>query len=399
MKTARHLAYAQLAGAVIVALIGIAGGVLMQVELAAPGPRWSMDFYARMLTFHGLTPLALGAAPIGGALGYLAIGRLVSAKRIPLPALAWIGFGVWVIGIACAVAMAAIATTDSGWTLYTPYGLEGSKPPVLIYIAPLLQAIAATIYAVHLGIVVLAHRGEQTPIAAVLVLALGAAGLVGVATSFASIQTAPNSFTIAFALLLATLAIAGPGKASRVLMLIAAGAIALWVVVPNALAALAIAGLWFTLAVIGGFARPAVAFVVFGCAPAIVLHSLAGAFVPDDLHLHDTHFAVGTFHLLMVIVGFAAIACMHTWFERKPNPIVAWIGGAITSAGAFLCVYGALGAGAAGMPRRYWDYDPMYTSLHSVAMWGTWIALAGAVMIAIAWFIGRATDSGSRSSA
>lgn len=398
MKTSRHLAYAQLAGAVIVALIGIVGGVLMQVELAAPGPRWSADFYSRMLTFHGLTPLALGAAPIGGVLGYHAIGRLIAAKRIPLPALGWVGFGVWVIGIACAVAMAAIVTTDSGWTLYTPYGLESSKPSVLIYIAPLLQAIAAVIYAVHLGIIVLAHRGEQTPIAAVLVLALGAAGLVGAASSFASSQ-ALNSFALAFVLFLATLAIAGPGNASRVVMLIAAAAIAVWVVVPNAIAALAIAGLWFTLAVLGGFARPAVVFIVFGCAPAIILHSLASAFVPDDLHLHDTHFVVGTFHLLMVVVGFGAIAGVHTWFERKPNPIVAWIGGAITSAGAFLHIYGALGAGAAGMPRRYWDYDPMYTSLHSVAIWGTWIALAGAVMLAIAWFIGRATDSRSRSSA
>ncbi len=42
--TARYVAKAQLVGAAIAALIGMFGGVMMQIELAAPGARWSSAF-------------------------------------------------------------------------------------------------------------------------------------------------------------------------------------------------------------------------------------------------------------------------------------------------------------------------------------------------------------------
>ncbi len=389
--TARHIAIAQLAGAVLVAVIGMIGGVLMQVELAAPGPKWSAQFYTRLLTFHGLTPLAIGAASLAGGLGYLAICRLVGARRIPAPALAWVAFAVWVIGIACWVGAAIFVTTDTGWELYTPYSLASSGKPLLLYAGPLAIAASATLYAIHLALVVLAHRGPtlQVAIAAVLVIALGAAGVAGMVAALEVLQPQyPNTFTLVFALGLASLAVSGDRKASRVVTLIAIAVSLVWAIHPHVVLAFVIAGLWIALAIMGGFSRPAVAFVVFGCSPAIALHGLASGFLTGstELYLFDTHFAVGTYHLQMALVGFAALAGLHAWSVRRPHSIVAWIGAVVGSAGLFLHVYSSLVVGGAGMPRRYWDYDPMYTSGHMVSLWGIGVLLAGAVLIAIAWF-------------
>ena len=403
--TARYVAIAQLAGAVLVAVLGIVGGGLVQVELAAPGARWSAQFYSKMLTFHGLTPLAIGAAPLAGGLGYLAIAKLVGAKRIPGSALAWVAFGVWVIGIACSIVAALIVTNDTGWTFYTPFTVGEPRTPVLLYVGPLAIAASATLYAVHLAIVVIAHRAPslQVAIAAVLVVALGGAGVVGIWIAFDAIQPQdPNTFSLVLALGLATAAIAGDSTSSRVVTLIALAVCLLWAFHPHVVLALALAGLWIALAIMGGFSRPAVAFVVFGCSPAIVAHGLAAGFLTGttELHLFDTHFVVGTYHLLMALVGFAALAGVHAWssFTYHPHRILAWIGGCVCSAGLFLHAYGSLVAGSAGMPRRYWDYDPMFTASHTLSMWGAGVLLVGAVLIAVAWFVGRVTApaTGSR---
>ncbi len=398
--TARYVAIAQLAGAVLVAIIGVVGGVLMQVELAAPGPKWSAQFYSRVLTFHDLTPLAIGAAPLAGGLGYLAIVKLVGAKRIPLPALAWVAFGVWVIGIACSIVATLIVTSDTGWTFYVPATLGEARPPALLYLGPLAIGASTVLYAVHLAIVVITHRAQtlQVAIAAVLVIAVGGAGLVGMRGAFDSIQSLdPKAPALALALGLATVAIAGDAKASRVLTLIGVGVAVVWAVFPLFVVGIVLAGIWISLAIMGGFSRPAVAFVVFGCAPALALHGLATGFlsVTVETHLHDTHFVVvGILHVLMALVGFAALAGLHAWsFTRHPKPIVAWIGGCVCSGGLFLHVYSSLAVGGAGMPRRYWDYDPVFTASHTLSLWSTGVLLVGAVMIAVAWFVGKRESS------
>lgn len=395
--TARYIAIAQLAGAVLVAVIGVVGGVLMQVELAAPGPTWSAQFYNQLLTFHGLTPLALGAAPLAGGLGYLAIARLVGAKRIPVPALAWISLAVWVIGVACWIGAALLVTRDTGWELYTPYSLASSGKPLLLYAGPLAIAASAALYAIHLALVVLAHRAHtlQLAIAAVLVVALGGAGVAGMVVAFEALQPQyPNTLALVFALGLATAAISGDRKASRVVTLIAIAVALLWAIQPHVVLAFVIAGLWIALAIMGGFSRPAVAFVVFGCSPAIALHGLASGALngTSELFLFDTHFAVGTYHLQMALVGFAALAGLHAWSVRRPSSILAWIGGIVTSAGVFLHVYSSLVVGGAGMPRRYWDYDPMFMAGHTLSLWGTGVMLVGAALIAVAWFAGRSEE-------
>lgn len=394
MKTGRYLAIAQLAGALLVIAIAIVGGLVMQIELAAPGPKWSMQFYNRMLTFHDLGVVAVGAAPFAGVLGYLAIGKLVGATRIPAPALGWVAFGVWVLGVVVSVIVALISSSDTGWTMYTPATLAEPKTPVLLYIAPLLLAMAATLYAVHLAIVVVKHHEDVVGalIAGTLVLAIGGAGVMGMRTAFESVQPVyASSFTVAAAMMLATLSIAGN---SRVLVMIGCGLALMFALAPLVLIALALAGIWIALAIMGGFGRPAVAFVVFGCAPALVGHAFGSGFMAvGETFLHDTHFAIGTLHLMFAAIGFAAMAGLCTWFPRAPHAVVAWIGGVVCSAGFALHVYSSLIVGSRGMPRRYWDYDPMYTSGFSTSLIGSIVLLVGAVIVAVSFVISTREDS------
>lgn len=391
--TASYLARAQLAGAALVVVLGVVGGILMQIELAAPGARWSSDFYSRMLGVHGLSVLAVSAAPFAGVLGYLAISRLVCATRIPAPAIAWVGFGIWVIGLAFTIVGTLTISNDTGWTMYTPASLEPSIP-LSILIGPLLLAGAALIYAAHLAILIAANRGAdrvQLAIAGALVLAIAAGGVFGLRNAFLKNDAPfPVAIAAALAVMFATVGLGGERPTQRILVAIGVALGCLWGAMPNVLTGLAVSGIWIALAIIGGFGRPAVAFVVFGCAPAIVMSGLAAS-VTSDVHLHDTYFAVAQTHLRGATLGFAALAGVHALpvFSRRPNTVMAWIAACICSAGLILHVYAQFVVGRSGMPRRYWDYDPEFTSGFQLSIVGTVVLIAGVIGLVVAWLVGR----------
>ncbi len=392
--TASYLARAQLAAAALVVLIGVVGGILMQVELAAPGAKWSMGFYNRMLGVHGLIVLAIGAAPFAGVLGYLAVTRLIGATRVPAPAIAWVGFGAWVIGLAFTIGAVLIVSNDTGWTMYTPASLETPSIPLIIQIGPVLMSGAALIYAVHLAVII-ATLGRadrlQLAIACGIVIAIAGGGILGLRSAFLKDDAPyPVAFAAAIAVMFATVGLGGPRKSQQILVAIGVLLGCLWGAMPNALTGLALSGIWIALAIAGGFARPAVAFVVFGCAPAIVLSGLAAG-VSSDVHLHDTYFAVAQVHLRGAALGFAAFAGIHAWpvLPRVPNTVLAWIGACVCSAGSILHVYAQLVIGQRGMPRRYWDYDPSYAGGFQLSIVGTVVLIVGVIVLAIAWLVGR----------
>jgi len=132
----------------------------------------------------------------------------------------------------------------------------------------------------------------------------------------------------------------------------------------------------------------AVAFVVFGCVPAIAALGLAAA-VDAESYLHDTYFEVGRVHLMSAAIAFAALAGMHTFFTRRPNTFAAWVGGCVCSGGMLLLANTTFGLGARGMPRRYWDYDPEFQAGFETATFGVIVLVVGIVILIGAWIIGK----------
>ncbi len=385
------------------------GGVVMQLELLAPGGLWSANSYGRMISLHGLAPLAIGAAAFAGVAGYLAVIRLVGATRFPLPAVAWVGVGLWAIGMIAMTISAMTPGVDSGWTFYTPHSAsQPSSASIVSRVGPIALAGSGLVYALHLGAIVGANRRGVTPLRLVLaiavVVAIAVAAIAEVREAFAVISLDPiTAATACVAVTLATIALAGDASGSRGAIAVVAILFAIaWAFAPVQLVSgVCLLGLWIALAVLGGFGRSEVAFVVFGCGAAIVMRGIGVAVPIDmDVHLFDTHFMVGAMHLFAATIGFAALGALHTWrpVARVPNPVLVWSGACMCSAGTVVHAYASMRVGASGMPRRYWDYDPEFTAGHWVSGLGTVVILVGVVLLAIAWLIGRRESRPARES-
>jgi cytochrome c oxidase subunit 1 len=101
-----------------------------------------------------------------------------------------------------------------------------------------------------------------------------------------------------------------------------------------------------------------------------------------NVHVHDTHFVVGHFHY--VILGgavFALFGGMHYWlpkfYGRRYSERVAVVAWALMFAGFNVTFFAMKVLGMQGMPRRYFDYLPEFTTLNRVATAGSWLLAAG----------------------
>lgn len=106
-----------------------------------------------------------------------------------------------------------------------------------------------------------------------------------------------------------------------------------------------------------------------------------------DVHLHDTYYVVGHFHYVMM--GGTVIALLgglHYWWPkitgRMYNERLGQIAAGLVFVGFNVTFFTQLVLGSRGMPRRYYDYLPEYTTLHQISTIGSWILGAGLFLVA-----------------
>ncbi len=107
-----------------------------------------------------------------------------------------------------------------------------------------------------------------------------------------------------------------------------------------------------------------------------------------NVHLHDTYFIVGHFHYVMFGgTGFAFFAALHYWypkmFGRMYNERTAVVAFIHMFVGFNLFYFTFLVMGVQGMPRRYYDHLQTFHTGHIVATVGSWIMVAGLLMMAV----------------
>jgi len=105
-----------------------------------------------------------------------------------------------------------------------------------------------------------------------------------------------------------------------------------------------------------------------------------------DVHVHDTYFVLGHFHYVIFGgMGMAFFAALHYWFPkmfgRMYNKKLANISWAVIFVGFNMLYMPFLVLGWQGMPRRYYDYLPQYQAPHVVSTIGSWILIAGVLMM------------------
>nr|WP_279322417.1 cbb3-type cytochrome c oxidase subunit I [Rhodothermus marinus] len=104
--------------------------------------------------------------------------------------------------------------------------------------------------------------------------------------------------------------------------------------------------------------------------------------------LHDTYFVVAHFHYVMVSGGLLAfLGGLHYWwpkmFGRLYNEKLAQIAALLIFVGFNVTFFPQFILGTQGMPRRYFDYVPEFTTLHQLSTVGSWILGLGLLLVAV----------------
>ncbi|MDX9853130.1 MAG: cytochrome c oxidase subunit I [Tenuifilaceae bacterium] len=132
---------------------------------------------------------------------------------------------------------------------------------------------------------------------------------------------------------------------------------------------------------------------MIGGLTGLVLGSLA-----TDVHVHDTYFVVAHFHYIVFGgMGFAFFAAIHYWypkmFGRMYNEKLGNIAWAILFSGFTLLYFPMFVLGMRGMPRRYFDYLPEYSTGHLISSIGAAVLIIGIFLMVYNLFRGLKTGA------
>lgn len=433
-------------------------GILMRLELIAPGPTmFQPETYNALFTVHGAIMIFLFIVPgLPAVFGNFFLPLQIGARDVSFPRLNLLSWWCYITGALLMVValFAGDGPPDTGWTFYVPYSLRTNTNvslalmavfilgfssiltginfvttihrlrapgmgwfrmplfPWSLYATAWIQILATPILGITVLLVVLERvfgvavfdpaRGGDPLLyqhlfwiyshPAVYIMILPAMGAVSEIIPTFSQKKIYGYMAIAFS----SLAIAfvgylvwghhmfttGISDTSRVIFSL----LTFIVAIPSGVKVFN----WVASLYKGSIHLAPPLLYVFAFIFLFSIGGLTGLIngaLSTDIHIHDTYFVVGHFHYVMFGgTGVAFMAALLYWFPKmfgrmyRPRPALWAL--AFFFAGFNLLYFSMLILGWQGMPRRYYDYLPPFQSLHVLATAGSWLMVAGLIILA-----------------
>lgn len=140
-------------------LIGGLNAMLIRYQLLSPtGTAWNPNEYLTIVSLHGSVMVMTMSALILGGFGNYLVPLMIGSRRTAFPRIQALSFSLFISAVLVIITSVFVGGIPTGWTGYSPLGLEARVGMDSYYVAFALVAIALTLVGIDLMVTIISLR-------------------------------------------------------------------------------------------------------------------------------------------------------------------------------------------------------------------------------------------------